>query len=688
MSDFIIENGIITGYSGSASTVVIPTSGATKIGDGVFNGHDEITQAVIPGNITEVGVEAFRCCENLKKLTIEEGVICIHSCAFAGCTALKVVSIPSSVEQIMPCAFSGCIGVEKVEVDFDNLTYHDEQNCIVETDTLTVIFGCKNSRIIDDITTIGEGAFSGCKGLKSIRIPDSVSVIEDNAFYGCSGLTEIIIPDDGVDYIGKDAFGMCKNLTKVCLPDSLETIGSGAFPSENDYECTVCNGLKYLGNRSNPYLYLVGVDDEDIRRAIIKEGCRFIGDYALYWCVSLDKIKIPNSVTSIAEHAIEDTFGEITIYAKEGSYAQTFAKDNKIAFSPVKDLTTAEFTITSGVLYGYSGNREEMEIPEEVTEIAPRVFENNKYLKSVKIHGGVRFIGASAFEGCVRLQSVTTSEGLEIIQDRAFYGCAKLSEVSLASTLKQVGHEVFGDCENLKCYCENGINYIGNRDNEFIYLLGLLTDEIKTVNINPRCKFIGSYAFYTCKKLTSVEIPSGVIGICGEAFDYCSNLATVTLPDTLKYLGDYAFGNCSSLVSVEIPDSVEDLGVGVFASCKKLKTVKLSENIKHLPSETFDHCESLDQITLPPNLKNIGFMAFNRCEKLVKIVLPKSLRRIEKKAFWWCKSLEKVIIPSLTARIEDEAFSQCSKELVLCGSNGSFVQYYAQKHGMKFKPII
>ena len=156
------------------------------------------------------------------------------------------------------------------------------------------------------ITSIGESAFLGCRGMTELTLPNSVRSIGDGAFSGCSGLTELTLPNS-VTRIGDCAFYGCTGLTELILPNSVSSIGDIAF--------TYCSGLEKITVESGNSCY----DSRDNCNSIIDTefntlivGCKnsvipnsvtSIGYYAFYGCSGLTELTLPDSVASIGDGA-------------------------------------------------------------------------------------------------------------------------------------------------------------------------------------------------------------------------------------------------------------------------------------------------------------------------------------------------------------------------------------------------
>ncbi|MDE6371922.1 MAG: leucine-rich repeat domain-containing protein, partial [Clostridia bacterium] len=155
-------------------------------------------------------------------------VTAIDNDAFKDCHNVTSVTIPSSITSIGQSAFAGCKGLIDITVEEQNATYKSDGNCLIEKENNRLVFGCKSSVIPSYVTCIGSAAFEGCKGLTSVEIPSSVEYIGYDAFRNCSDLTTVKI-QPGLTYIYDGAFQNCINLKEINLPQGLADIRFQAF---------------------------------------------------------------------------------------------------------------------------------------------------------------------------------------------------------------------------------------------------------------------------------------------------------------------------------------------------------------------------------------------------------------------------------------------------------------------------
>ena len=267
-----IGTGVFEGCK-SLTSIEIPAS-VTSIGDCAFIGCESLTSITIPASVTTIGEAAFTGCSGVESISVATGntkyysesnciiekntytliagcrysvipddVTTIAREAFMYCTGLECIEIPANVTSIGYDAFAGCSGLESISVAAGNTVYDSRNNCnaIIETETKTLLYGCKKTIIPDNLTTIGDDAFYSCTGLTSIEIPASVTNIGADAFEDCTSLSSVTIyaPELG-EYDGYMAFdgnasGRKIYVFKNCM-DYYKAKAEGMGVNENDIE--------------------------------------------------------------------------------------------------------------------------------------------------------------------------------------------------------------------------------------------------------------------------------------------------------------------------------------------------------------------------------------------------------------------------------------------------------------------
>jgi len=573
------------------------------------------------------------------------------------------------------------------------------QNLAFQNKSITSVF------VSNNITSIGEGAFSDCKSLTSITIPDSVTSIGASAFANCSSLTSVTVPNS-VTSIEEDAFYGCNTLESITLP----FVGSKANATELNYDTvfgfifgyktlTYSDGVndatyQYKGNGHSYYYYIPS------RLKNVTITGRKIMDSAFYNCSNLTSITIADSVKSIGVSAFYGckSLEKVNYLGDMISWCGiSFASNDANPLSNASNLYLNDKMVT------------ELIIPDNVTSIRDNAFSGCGSITSITIPNSVTSIGDRAFDGCHRLVEVFNKSSLNITAGSKDNGYVGYSAKNVYTPMNGASKLV---TDNNGFVVYNGdilIDYVGTATeivipssistiNQFaLYVRNNLINvtipnsvtsigkgmfmgcsSLTSVTIDSSATSIDDWVFGYCNSLTSVTISNEVTRIGENAFYECESLTSVTIPDSVVSIGRFAFNGCSSLENIAIPDSVTSIGEGAFSDCKSLTSITIPDSVKSIGDYAFLRCSSLTSVIIGNSVTSIGDAAFYECSRLTNITIPDSVTSIGAIAFVYCSSLTSVTIGKGVTSIGDEAFLYCSNletvqwDATACTNAGSY----------------
>ncbi|MBQ2045868.1 MAG: leucine-rich repeat protein [Muribaculaceae bacterium] len=204
----------------------------------------EITDLVIPNNITKIKQYAFYKFSGIAKVTIPNSVISIGSSAFYGCTGLTSLTIPNSVTNIDSYAFQSCDGLIEVTIG-------------------------------SSVAKIGTAAFGDCNNLLDVTSLNTMPQnIDANAFsttaytnailtvpYKCNGL-----------YAARTGWGSFNNIVEMEMPKIYLTLKfpeSGTITHKEVYEEAV--DLSFKANEGWE-INSVTFNEEDVTAELDEDG--------------------------------------------------------------------------------------------------------------------------------------------------------------------------------------------------------------------------------------------------------------------------------------------------------------------------------------------------------------------------------------------------------------------------------
>ena len=353
------------------------------LGDYAFYDLDRLAHVKLPQTLERIGKYTFAECGHLRSVdasSIEP--LEIGYGAFYNCQELTEVTMPKCASVIGKNAFYKCSKLNELKLD----------------------------KIIGSIEGGVEcGAFY-LSGIETFYIDSIGGDIESEAFSQCDNLTEVKIGTIAGE-LKTMAFNRCRNLKTVEIGQGPTKIGANLFKGSNAIESFVAGeGLIEVAKNAFVstcyYIYDYRqveqtVENKSLKRVVLPNSVKSIGEMAFYLCCSLTDFSMPQSLTSLGERAFEEC-----------------------------------------------SSLNSINIPKGLTDIPRGAFWHCEALKSVTFYDGVKSIGESAFSEC-SIESLELPLTLRSIGESAFYYNPELTELHIPSSIETIGNGAFGWCDKL-----------------------------------------------------------------------------------------------------------------------------------------------------------------------------------------------------------------------------------------------
>lgn len=371
-----------------------------------------------------------------------------------------------------------------------------------------------------------------------------------------------------------------------------------------------------------------------------------ISNFAFQNCSELNKIVIPNTVTSIGNFAFNNCTKLSTIEVKGDTVNNKDGILNLYNINIIGESAFSAATKFEGVVFNQSNTG---------LKLGSNAFNSCTGLKSIYVPTkAAGDLGQGVFESCENLEKATLNPDLTVIPN-AFFHKANLSKMDTFPTaLERIGVDAFmhtslltpdlSACKKLSLIDQGAfqaIVYTPNpkTDNKFILPDNLSGDGAGTLAEGTGIRRI---AFFN-STLQKINIPSGITEIQDSVFEGCDYLDEVIIDkdnSKLTKINDWAFRRCVSLNNTdfisELPN-LKEIGAYAFAECYYLEE-KYDEDKKQYVYVTDNYDVytpggGLSRIKLPDSLEKIGNYAFANNYNVSEISMGNKITSIPDYAF-------------------------------------------------------
>lgn len=574
------------------------------------------------------------------------------------------------------------------------------------TDTEVIVPSQVTSQVppYDQLDVLRVGGLGG-KAFTQVTLPETVVAIDDNAFNGCTQLESINLPDS-IETIGASAFNACWALESVIIPPEVTTLLPSAFQDCRALTSVDLSNVKDIGKRAfSSCAVLPEIDVSSVTN---------IGDEAFMGCTSFTTFTFPDCIKELPAAVLR---GCSSLESVE--YADDITVISYWTFSGCSSLKSIKIPSTVTVIGGRAFEQAKDPMDVHITDLAHwccgirfddnplpggHLYLNGVLVTDLVIPAGVKYINAGAFNNVQDFVSITLPEGLERLEQSQFGAgvferCGSVTNVVIPSTLKYSGGSAFGwlgrpmtvRINDLAKYCN--IEFVNDASTPFHHghdenRLILNGEEVRDMVIPSSAENVTGFAFYNCRRLTSVTFEGDVDQIGYMAFETCNQMTSVTFKASVDTIDARAFNGAGRIRAVNIPDVqswcqinfahdasnplcpnsnnsellvngelVTDIdvtgGVGQYAFYyyKRLKSAKISGE-GEIEQYAFRGCRGLTSVEIGEGIGVVGKEAFRDAGALTLLRMDNSVTNLVSDAFYDCNGLRRVSTPPVVSSIQ------------------------------------
>ena len=223
-----------------------------------------------------------------------------------------------------------------------------------------------------------------------------------------------------------------EHLKYVTLPDSV-SIGDGAFSD--------CKELNIIINDINSW-YTFSIDKAFCEFAFGKD---YIEKYCLYRLFDKNNTEITDVVipSDIDYHKANFNFCILNSITFPNGSLSWRVHNPIVKYCQMKSIILPNDV--EGGIGGFGGcwELESVTLPNGVTSIGDKAFQQCRKLESINIPNGVTNIGDYAFSDCENLKSITIPNSVKYIRSYAFSGCKNLKSIIIENPNVEIEDRAF-----------------------------------------------------------------------------------------------------------------------------------------------------------------------------------------------------------------------------------------------------